>query len=298
MTLKKKIRRNYFNNYSRIKGIVEPKDIENYLKNNYVSVVFHLGAISSTTFKDGNKIWLNNILLSSKLWQICSIKNIRLIYASSAATYGSGEKGFLDKNEPTYLNTLVPLNTYAWSKNEIDKRNVYSDKILNIKPPQWIGLKFFNVYGPNEFHKENMISIVLKTFLNIRANKPSSLFKSYKSRYSDGEQKRDFIYVKDCVKILTWLAEKTNITGIFNVGTGKARTFNDLVDNVYKNMNKNTNIKYIDMPESMKDKYQYITKADITSLKELGYKKNFFSLEEGVHDYINNHLKKMNNAIS
>ena len=287
---KNKINKQYFNNFNSISDIIEPEDLESFIINNNIVTLFHLGAISSTTYPDGNTIWLNNIFLSYKIWTLCSLKQIKLIYASSAATYGNGELGFIDKINSEYLNSLAPLNVYAWTKNEVDKRNVFSDKILNICPSQWVGLKFFNVYGPNEGHKDNMISIILKTYKQICNSESTSLFKSYNIDFKNGEQKRDFIYVKDCVKVLMWFMEHTNKSGLFNVGTGEARTFNALVSNVYKNMNKNININYIDMPKSIKNQYQYITKADLANLRSIGYTFPFTSLEDGIKDYINNHL--------
>ena len=287
-----KIKKSYFSHIENILKFIEPKDLENFIIQNDISVIFHLGAISSTTFHDSNQIWYNNIFTSKTIWKLCCRRKIRLIYASSAATYGNGNEGFIDSQNPSYLKSLKPLNIYAWTKNEVDKRNLYSENILNLSPPQWISLKFFNVYGPNESHKENMISIILKTFQQIKKNETTLLFKSYNSEYDDGEQKRDFIYVKDCVKILIWFLEKEEISGIFNVGTGQARTFNDLVKNVYKYMNKNINLKYVEMPENIKNQYQYYTKADIKKLFRSGYESDFFSLEDGIKDYVNNHLNK------
>ena len=288
----------YYPNYDRIHSFVEPVNLEEFVENNEIKIIFHLGAISSTTFPDANKIWLNNILFSDKLWKLCCKRRIRLIYASSAATYGNGNEGFLDKIELTYLNSLNPLNVYGWTKNEVDKRNIFSDQFLKISPPQWIGLKFFNVYGPNEFHKKDMKSIILKTYQQIKKNETTFLFKSHNPKYKDGEQKRDFIYVKDCIDILLWFVEKNKFSGIFNVGTGQSRTFNDLINNVYYNMKKNINLKYIDMPNSIKKQYQYETKADTKNLEKLGYKKKLFTLEEGISDYINTYLEKINYAIS
>ncbi len=282
----------YFANPNEIVDFIHPKDLEKYIENNNIEIIFHLGAISSTTCNDGNRLWLNNILLSSKIWKWCATKKIRLIYASSAATYGNGELGFIDNNEISYINSLKPLNVYAWTKNEIDRRNIVLDKYFNYKPNQWVALKFFNVYGPNESHKQNMISIALKTFQQIKKNNSTKLFKSYNKNYNDGEQKRDFIYVKDCIKVLVWFMKHANISGIFNVGTGISRTFNDLVSNVYKTMNKNINITYIDMPNNIKKQYQYKTKADINNLKNVGYQEPFYSLEEGIKDYIQNYLNK------
>tara|TARA_A100001011_G_scaffold372429_1_gene430816 strand:+ start:4363 stop:5343 length:981 start_codon:yes stop_codon:yes gene_type:complete len=293
-----KINKHYFENIQDILYFVEPSNLEKFIYQYEIKVIFHLGAISSTTFPDGNKIWYNNIFTSKRIWELCYKKKIRLIYASSAATYGNGDKGFIDTQDLTYLQSLKPLNVYAWTKNEVDKRNIYYKNMLKLHPPQWVSLKFFNVYGPNENHKENMISIVLKTFQQIKKNERTELFKSHNNDFKDGEQKRDFIYVKDCVKVLMWFLEKKEASGIFNVGTGIARTFNDLVINVYKNMNKNINLQYIDMPKEIKNQYQYITKANMKSLLQSGYKGNFYTLEEGIKDYVNNYLNKKYYEIS
>jgi len=289
---KNKINKQYFDNFQSISSVIEPENLEDYVIHNDIKIIFHLGAISSTTHPDGNAIWLNNIFLSYKIWKLCCVKQIKLVYASSAATYGNGKLDFTDSTNIEYLNSLTPLNVYAWTKNEVDKRNVFSAKVLNISPSQWVGLKFFNVYGPNEKHKDNMISIVLKTYKQICNSKTTSLFKSYNINYKDGEQKRDFIYVKDCVKVLIWFMEHSKKSGLFNVGTGVARTFNTLVSNVYKNMNKNININYIDMPNNIKNQYQYVTKANLNNLRSIGYTFPFTSLEEGIKDYINNYLVK------
>ena len=163
-----KINKSYFDNVGNILKFVEPNDLQSFISQNKISVIFHLGAISSTTFPDANQIWYNNIFSSNLIWELCCRKKIRLIYASSAATYGNGDQGFIDSQDPIYIKSLKPLNIYAWTKNEVDKRNLYSEKILNLSPPQWVSLKFFNVYGPNENHKENMISIILKTFQQIK----------------------------------------------------------------------------------------------------------------------------------
>ena len=295
---KNKINKKYFENVQGILHFVEPVNLEEFIYKNNIKVIFHLGAISSTTFQDANKLWYNNIFTSKKIWELCYKKKIRLIYASSAATYGNGDKGFIDTQDRTYLHSLNPLNIYAWTKNEVDKRNIFYKNFLNLHPPQWVSLKFFNVYGPNENHKENMMSIVLKTFQQIKKNETTTLFKSYNSKFKDGEQKRDFVYVKDCIKVLMWFLQKKEISGIFNVGTGIARTFNDLVINVYKNMNKNINLQYIDMPKEIKNQYQYTTKADMKNLLKCGYKDTFYTLEEGIKDYVDNYLIKKNYEIS
>ena len=276
----------YYNNLDIIEDIIEPNKVFEFINISNISIIFHLGAISSTTFQNNNKYWTDNVIFSTKLWNICVKKNIRLIYASSAATYGDGSAGFDDREEINYLNKLKALNIYGWTKNQIDLRNIFMVKNRNLSPPQWVGLKFFNVYGNNENHKKNMISIVLKTYIQIKKGLETNLFKSYKKIYKNGEQKRDFIYIKDCIKVLLWFLENDNINGIFNVGTGNSYTFNNLVNNVYHCLNKNVNVKYIDMPKEIKDQYQYETKANLDKLRKAGYTGKFYSLEEGISDYI------------
>ncbi|PPR27210.1 MAG: ADP-L-glycero-D-manno-heptose-6-epimerase [Alphaproteobacteria bacterium MarineAlpha9_Bin4] len=278
--------KSYFKKFENIEGIIEPVKLFEFIKNNNISIVFHLGAISATTYEDNNKLWVNNVLFSTKLWRLCINKKIRLIYASSAATYGDGSLGFEDNENINFLTKLKALNVYGWTKNQIDMRNVFFKESIGMTPPQWVGLKFFNVYGNNEYHKKNMISVVLKTYIQIKQNKETKLFKSYKKFYKDGEQKRDFIYVKDCINTLLWFLENKKVSGIFNIGTGKSNTFNDLVSSVYGCLNKNSNIKYIDMPKSIKRQYQYETKANLNKLRKVGYNKNFYSLKEGILDYI------------
>ncbi len=290
------VKKNYFKHYNKIKQIIKPDNLFTFISDNNVKVIYHLGAISSTTHKNPNKQWIDNVLFSTKLWKVCSKKNIRLIYASSAATYGNGDQGFEDDESLDFLKELSAMNVYGWTKNEVDVRNIFLKKFLGICPSQWVSLKFFNVYGINEYHKKNMISIVLKTFLQIKENKETCLFKSYKKKYLDGEQKRDFVYVKDCVNALLWFLDNKQISGIFNIGTGTANTFNELVSLVYKSLNKNINIRYIEMPEALKSQYQYHTQANLNKLKNLGYNKKFYSLEEGVSDYIN--ILKTNDSFS
>ena len=281
------VKKNYFKHYNKIKQIIKPDNLFTFISNNDVKVIYHLGAISSTTHKNPNKQWIDNVLFSTKLWKVCSKKNIRLIYASSAATYGNGDQGFEDIENLDFLKKLSAMNVYGWTKNEVDIRNIFLKNTYGLKPSQWVALKFFNVYGINEFHKKDMISIVLKTFLQIKNNKETNLFKSYKKKYPDGDQERDFVYVKDCISTLLWFLENEKISGVFNIGTGQANTFNNLVYAVYKSLNKNINLSYIDMPEKLKNQYQYHTQANLSKLRKSGYKKKFFTLEEGVNDYIN-----------
>ena len=276
----------YFNNKDLRK--VSPDDLENFLNENNKSIklIIHLGAITSTTETDAKLIIKNNINLSLFIWSWCIENKKRLIYASSAATYGDGSNNFDDQEKSNYLSKLIPLNLYGWSKHLFDKFIISQKK----KPPQYVGLKFFNVYGPNEFHKSEMRSIVLKIFQKVSNNQTVKLFKSHHPHYKDGEQMRDFIYVKDVVNIIKWFVDNKNINGIYNVGTGKPRSFHDLAVSVFKNSNKKNKIKYIDTPKNIREQYQYFTKANIKKLRKTGYKKKFFSLEDGIKDYIRNHL--------
>ena len=230
----------------------------------------------------------NNLELSIFLWNWCKKKKKRLIYASSAATYGDGSNFFEDKENDEYLSKLIPLNLYGWSKHIFDRLILKKQK----QPPQIVGLKFFNVYGPNENHKKDMRSIVLKIHQTISKGFEVKLFKSHNKKYKNGEQLRDFIYVKDVVSIIEWFIDNKKINGLFNVGTGIPRSFNDIAKAVFQNSNKREKIKYIDTPVKIRSQYQYFTKANIKKLRKVGYVKEFFSLEEGIKDYIIKNLKK------
>ena len=269
---------------------ISPDNLKNFLNENKTSIklVIHLGAITSTTETNVKLILENNINLSLFIWSWCVENKKRLIYASSAATYGNGFNNFDDKEKNNYLSKLIPLNLYGWSKHLFDKFKINQKK----KPPQYVGLKFFNVYGPNEFHKSEMRSIVLKIFQKVSNNQTVKLFKSHNPDYKDGQQMRDFIYIKDVINIIKWFIDNKNINGIFNVGTGKPRSFHDLATSVFKNSNIKNKIKYIDTPKNIRDQYQYFTKANIKKLRHNGYKKKFFSLEDGIKDYIRNYLIK------
>ena len=276
----------YFNNKNLKK--VSPDNLELFLNkhNKSINLIIHLGAVTSTTETDAKLIINNNINLSLFIWSWCVENKKRLIYASSAATYGDGSNNFEDQEKNNYLSKLIPLNLYGWSKHLFDKFIVNQKKT----PPQYVGLKFFNVYGPNEFHKSEMRSIVLKIFQKVSKNQTVELFKSHNPLYKDGEQMRDFIYVKDVVNIIRWFVDKKDINGIFNVGTGKPRSFYDLACSVFKNSNIKNKIKYINTPKNIREQYQYFTMANINKLRKTGYKKKFFSLEDGIRDYIRNHL--------
>ena len=251
---------------------------------NVVDYVIHLGARTDTTEMDYRIHESLNVKYSKEIWNICSSQKIPLIYASSAATYGMGENGYKDDHDVVLK--LAPLNPYGESKNNFDKW------VLNQKntPPYWAGLKFFNVYGPNEGHKGRMASVIFHTFNQIEKTGGMKLFRSHHKDYKDGEQLRDFIYVKDVISIIRFLYENSITSGLYNVGTGKARTFFDLAKLTFLALNKEPNISFIDTPEDIRNKYQYFTEADMSKLKQQGYTSTFHTLEEGVEDYVKNYL--------
>ena len=249
------------------------------------SAVIHMGACSSTTERDADYLWENNYLYSRNLAEWALRHNIRFIYASSAATYGNGALGFSDDHSK--ISQLKPINMYGYSKQLFDLW-VLKNKLEN----KFAGIKFFNVFGPNEYHKGDMTSVIFKAFHQIKETGKVRLFKSYKKEYSDGGQMRDFVYVKDCLNVMWWLFNNSNVNGIFNLGTGKARTWNDLIKAVFAAMKRKTNIQYIEMPESLRDQYQSFTEAQINKLKTAGCPVKFSSLEDSVRDYIVNYLLK------
>ncbi|PKL83076.1 MAG: ADP-glyceromanno-heptose 6-epimerase [Ignavibacteriae bacterium HGW-Ignavibacteriae-3] len=250
-----------------------------------VSSVIHLGACSATTEKDADYLMDNNVHYSQELAKFCLENGIRFIYASSAATYGDGSNGYED-NEAN-LDILRPLNMYGYSKHLFDtwiKRNGLMDKV--------VGLKYFNVYGPNEYHKDEMRSVVHKAFEQVRDAGKVQLFKSYKPEYKDGEQKRDFIYIKDAVDMTVHFLEHRDVNGIYNVGTGKAQTWVELVTALFNAVGKPVNIEFVDMPEDIREKYQYFTEASLDKIKNAGYNKPVMNLQDGVTDYVKNYLLK------
>jgi ADP-L-glycero-D-manno-heptose 6-epimerase len=250
-----------------------------------VDAIIHMGANSSTTEKDADHLIDNNYNYTKELAKYCVEKNIRFIYASSAATYGDGSLGF-DDNE-SKLETMRPLNMYGYSKQLFDlwaKRNSLLDRI--------VGIKYFNVYGPNEYHKGDMCSVVHKAFEQIRDTGKVRLFKSLNPNYKDGEQMRDFIYVKDAVDMTLYFLDHQDKNGIFNVGSGKARTWNDLVASMFNAVSKPVNIEYIDLPSHLAEKYQYFTEANLSKIKSAGYIQPTISLEDGVNEYVKNYLFK------
>lgn len=249
-----------------------------------VDFVFHIGARTDTAEFDKAIFDKLNLNYTKDVWNICSEMKIPLVYASSAATYGLGEFGYMDDH--SIVPKLKPLNPYGDSKNDFDKWMLQQD----IQPPFWAGLKFFNVYGPNEYHKGRMASVIFHAFNQISKTGGMKLFRSHNPEYKDGEQLRDFVYVKDVVNVCLFLMENKPESAIYNLGSGKARTFLDLTKNTFKAMGKEENISFIDTPEDIRDKYQYFTEADMSKLIGAGYDKGFTSLEDGVKDYVTNYL--------
>lgn len=250
----------------------------------FIQFIFHMGARTDTTEFDVSVFKTLNLDYSKMIWNKCFEFGLPLVYASSAATYGLGEQGYHDDH--TVIEKLKPLNPYAESKNEFDKWTVRQER----KPYYWAGLKFFNVYGPNEYHKDRMASVVFHTFNQIKNTGEMKLFRSFNPEFKDGEQARDFVYVKDVIEVMYFLMHHRKDPGIYNVGTGKAETFLELVRNTFKVMHMPEKIKYIDIPADIRDKYQYFTEAKMGKLQSIGYKKNFYSLEDGISDYVTNYL--------
>lgn len=252
-----------------------------------VDLVLHIGARTDTTLMDTDIFDQLNVNYSKRIWTACARKEIPLIYASSAATYGDGDLGFDDNHENIHL--LKPLNPYGDSKQQFDLWALDQDE----KPPFWVGCKFFNVYGPNEYHKGRMASVIFHTYHQIRNTGGMKLFKSHRPDYGDGHQSRDFIYVKDILDIITFFIQHPSTTsGIYNFGTGVARTFLDLALNTFAAMNIPENISYIDTPIDIRDTYQYFTEANMSKLRDAGYTKPFYSLEDGVQEYVKDYLMK------
>lgn len=250
-----------------------------------VDAIIHMGACSSTTERDADYLWHNNYAYTKLLAEWALERNIRFIYASSAATYGDGTKGFSDNHKT--IPELKPINMYGYSKQVFDLWAL-RQKLEN----RMAGIKFFNVFGPNEYHKGDMSSVIFKAFHQIKETGKVKLFKSYKKEYKDGGQMRDFVYVKDCVNVMWWLFKNPKVNGIFNLGTGQARSWNDLIKAVFTAMKKKANIEYIAMPEALRNQYQYFTEAEMSKLKKTGCPVKFASLEDSVRDYVVNYLQK------
>ena len=280
------------NNFKKRKFIeyIEKDDLKKYLSDKKnVSAVIHMGAISATTESNFNRLLQSNIRFSQALWHWCAENKVPFIYASSAATYGNGSVGYGDNESE--LDKLSPLNAYGFSKHFFDRWVQLELSKNQPTPPQWCGLKFFNVYGPNEYHKGRMASVAFHAFNQFKETNQIKLFKSEHPSYADGMQVRDFIYVKDAVKIIIFFLNNNNFSGLYNAGTGNAETFKALAEAVLINTKgQPDDIKYIEMPNDLKGKYQYYTQATMNKINSIGFNDNFMNLKEGVTDYLENYL--------
>jgi len=276
----------------QIVDVVAPEELLTYLDKNKsaIDVIIHMGAISSTTERNVDLIFRNNFVFSRDLWRWASRYQKRFIYASSAATYGDGSAGFSDEATIAALDRLRPLNPYGWSKHlfdrfvarELDKGRDY--------PSQWAGLKFFNVYGANEYHKDSMKSVIAQIYPKAARGEAVTLFRSHHPDYEDGGQLRDFIYVRDCSQVVSWLLKNDLVSGLFNLGTGHARSFADLAKAVFAALNRKAFIEYVDTPDDIRDRYQYYTQADMSKIRSAGYADDFTTLEDGIADYVRGYL--------
>jgi len=271
--------------------LIQPHEIEAFLDARPpIEMIYHLGAISTTTTADGDAAWAANVELSRQLWHWCTNHSVRLVYASSAATYGDGSAGFEDGATLAALEKLRPLNLYGWTKHAFDLRVARTIAERRPHPPQWAGLKFFNVYGPNEYHKGAMISVVKVKFDEVSAGGPARLYRSTEPGLPDGQQRRDFIWVGDVIDILLWLLDTPEVSGLFNIGTGRARSYFDLANAVCDAAGVPRQIEFVDMPEALRGQYQSFTEAPMQRLRNAGYTGEFTPLEEGVRSYVQDYL--------
>jgi ADP-L-glycero-D-manno-heptose 6-epimerase len=272
-------------------NVIPPTDLEGFLdKRPPLEMVFHMGAISATTARDGDLTWATNFELSRRLWRWCTSRDVRFVYASSAATYGNGAAGFDDAFDMEALQKLRPLNLYGWTKHAFDLLVARSLAARTERPPQWAGLKFFNVYGPNEYHKGSMISVVKVKHDEVVAGGPVKLFRSDVPGLPDGEQKRDFIWVGDVVDVMLWLLDTPTVSGLFNLGTGRARSYLDLAHAVSDAAGRPRQVEFIDMPAALRGQYQSFTEAPMDRLRTAGYAGQFTPLEEGIRRYVQDYL--------
>ncbi|QEO17415.1 ADP-glyceromanno-heptose 6-epimerase [Acetobacter vaccinii] len=271
--------------------VIDPHTLPAFLDTlSGAEAVFHMGAISETTARDGDLVWQTNVALSQTLWKWCTHTGTRFVYASSAATYGAADKPEQFSDDPSLLDTLHPLNLYGWSKHVFDRQVVAKAHNGGPTPPQWAGLKFFNVYGPNEYHKGRMLSVVKVKYDEVRSGQPARLFRSDRPDLADGMQARDFIWVQDVVDIMLWLYDTPDVSGLFNCGTGVARTYLDLAYAVCDAAGCERRVEFVDMPPSLHGQYQSYTQADLTRLRAAGYTGRFTTLEEGVRRYVQDYL--------
>lgn len=276
----------------QLEAVVDPDGLATFLDERGATVdfVFHMGAVTSTTESDVDLIVESNLRLSQTLWTWCTRHRIPFVYASSAATYGDGDQGFEDDQTPGALALLRPLNPYGWSKHAFDRWVARRVAEGESHPPQWAGLKFFNVYGPNEYHKGEMRSLVTKAFAGAVAGKPVTLFRSHHPDYPDGGQQRDFVYVRDAVSVMRWLYENRSVSGLFNLGTGRAQSWLELMGALYDAVGVELRVEWVDTPMELRDRYQYFTEARMEKLRAAGYDRPFASVEEGVRDYVERFL--------
>ena len=276
----------------QLADIVPPAQLMDWLKGRKLDAVIHLGAISETTATDGDLVIETNFRFSMRLLDWCTANAVPFIYASSAATYGDGAQGFADDPSPAALKQLRPMNLYGWSKHLFDMAVIDRATRGEKLPPQWAGLKFFNVFGPNEYHKGTMMSVLARRFADIKAGRPVQLFKSHREGIADGDQRRDFIYVDDVVRVMMWLLATPGVSGLFNVGTGAARSFKDMMLAAYAALGASPNIQYIDMPEQIRGSYQYFTQSEVDRLRGAGYNGGFTALEDAVDLYVKGFLDR------
>jgi ADP-L-glycero-D-manno-heptose 6-epimerase len=273
-------------------AIIPPEALLEFLESHSreIGVLFHMGAISSTTEADVDLVAATNFSLSLRLWEWCTESETRFIYASSAATYGDGAASFDDDGSVAALARLKPLNAYGWSKHLFDRRIARLLERHAARPPQWVGLKFFNVYGPNEYHKGGMKSVVAQLYPRAQKDEAARLFRSHRPDVADGGQKRDFVHVRDCADMMLWLFDHPAVNGLFNIGSGRARSFADLAAAVYAALSRAPRIDYVETPTEIRDKYQYFTEARMERLRAAGYDRPATPLEDGVRDYVQHYL--------
>lgn len=275
-----------------VHNIIEPSALFEWLESHSdtLDMVFHLGAASSTTEIDIDLVLEQNFRFSVRLWNWCNDAQIRFLYTSSSATYGDGSNGFEDNDSLDYLRSLRPMSGYGWSKHLFDVHVSQSSQSGQCPLPQWVGLKFFNVYGPNEYHKADQRSVINKMAGQAIQGAAVRLFKSENDRYEDGGQVRDMLYVKDAVDVMLWFLDHPKVTGLYNVGSGRGVSFNDMAHAIFDALGKPYNINYIDMPDSLAGHYQYFTEANVTKLRTAGYEATFSGVSDGVKDYVQNYL--------
>lgn len=276
----------------QLADLIPPSELSDWLEGRKLDALIHLGAISSTTAIDGDQVIENNFRLSLRLLDWCTITRTPFIYASSAATYGDGEEGFVDDNALSALAKLKPMNLYGWSKHLFDLALLARAAKKQPLPPQWVGLKFFNVFGPNEYHKGDMMSVLCKVFDRAKAGAPVRLFKSHRPGIADGDQRRDFIYVDDVIAVVRWLLATPSVNGLFNVGTGEAQSFRQMIEAMFAALGRAPKIEYIDMPAAIRDNYQYFTEASMENLHRAGYNAGFTPLVTAVRRYVADFLDR------